>query len=90
MLKKEVPEVKQARPSKEVKKIETRIRTCEERIALLEEDLKEKENKLADPGFYADKELAAKLLAEYEAGKTELGSQMKLWEELLQELEQNT
>jgi ATP-binding cassette subfamily F protein 3 len=90
VLKKEVPEMKQARPSKEVKKIETRIRTCEERIALLEEDLKEKENKLADPGFYADKELAAKLLAEYEAGKTELGSQMKLWEELLQELEQNT
>ncbi len=90
LLKKEVPEVKQARPSKEVKKIETRIRTCEERIALLEEDLKEKENKLADPGFYADKDLASKLLAEYEAGKTELGSQMKLWEELLQELEQNT
>ena len=90
VLKKEVPEVKQTRPSKELKKIETRIRTCEERIALLEEDLKEKENKLADPGFYADKDLAAKLLSEYEAGKAELGTQMKLWEELLQELEQNT
>lgn len=87
--KKEIPEEKQQRPSRESKKLETRIRTCEDRIAYLEERLKENENKLADPGFYSDKEVAAKLLADYESGKTELGSQMKLWEELVQELEQN-
>ncbi|MEZ5172953.1 MAG: ABC-F family ATP-binding cassette domain-containing protein [Bacteroidia bacterium] len=80
---------KQNRPSKELRKLETRIRNCEEKIAALEEQISEIENKLADPGLYSDKDLASGLLKDYESGKAELASQMKLWEELLAEQEQS-
>lgn len=80
---------KQGRPSKELRKLETRIRNCEEKIAMLEEQISEIENKLADPGLYSDKELASGLLKDYESGKADLASQMKLWEELLMEQEQS-
>jgi ATP-binding cassette subfamily F protein 3 len=83
----ELIQEKPQKPSKELKKLETRLRNCEDRIALLEAEVSEKENKLADPELYADKDKSAKLLSEYEQSKAELTSQMKLWEELLQEIE---
>jgi ATP-binding cassette, subfamily F, member 3 len=69
--------------TKEMKQVQTQIRTCEENIANLEKQVLDLENKLADTELYSNQEESAKFLSKYDSTKAELAKQMEKWENLL-------
>jgi ATP-binding cassette subfamily F protein 3 len=75
---------------REAKKAKARIGELEKRIAEKEQAVKQLESKMAEPGFYDDRERAEKAAADHKALMWEVGELMAQWEmlqESLQELE---
>jgi ATP-binding cassette subfamily F protein 3 len=72
-----------AEQDKIAKQHQTKVRNCEERIAVLEAKVKLAEEKLSDENIYNDQQKANLLLKEYEQLKGSLETEVQLWESLL-------
>jgi hypothetical protein len=72
-----------AEQDKIAKQHQTKVRNCEERIAVLEAKVKLAEEKLSDENIYNDQQKANVLLKEYEQLKGSLETEVQLWESLL-------
>jgi len=73
---------------REVRKLENRIEKTEKEIADLEKQMKQFENRIADPSLDPDGIKSPEFFSKYEDLKSGLSTQMKIWEQLHQDLDQ--
>jgi uncharacterized coiled-coil protein SlyX len=64
------------------RKLQSKLSDLERQIASKEEAVKELERRMAEPGFYADRVSAQKIVAEHQALSREVESLMADWEAL--------
>jgi ATP-binding cassette subfamily F protein 3 len=72
---------------REAKKAKARIGELEKRIAEKEQAVKQLESKMAEPGFYDDRERAEKAAADHKSLMWEVGELMAQWEMLQESLQ---
>jgi len=72
---------------RETKKLQAEIVGLERTIAAEEQAVRDLEQMMAAPGFYSDRESAAKGVAEHETRKTQVAALMARWEQMQAQLE---
>jgi ATP-binding cassette subfamily F protein 3 len=72
---------------REAHKLQAQIIALEHAIAEQEQAVRDIEQMMAAPGFYVDREISAKGVAEHEALKTQVAEMMERWEQMQGQLE---
>ncbi len=68
------------------KELSKNISKTEEKISMLEKDIKELEEKLADPDIYSNGDLTKEITGRFNKAKSEIEIALKKWEELNEQL----
>lgn len=80
-------EAEQRRRRRALEEMRSRIAELEARIADREREMRELEMRMADPGFYADRDASRPAVERHQALMWEIGDLMHQWEELSAEAE---
>jgi chromosome segregation ATPase len=75
---------------RELKKTKTRLSELEKRVSEAEQAVKELETRMAEPGFYDDRDRAAQSAEEHQKLMWEAGDLMAQWEALQAEVDEKS